>query len=70
MVKEGYIIDVFGNVLKGDWNFYIVYSFIVGFLIIIVLGFVVCFFFIKWVFDFINNIFGISGGVGVVIEMM
>lgn len=47
MVNEGKIIDVFGNVLKGDWNFYIVYSFIVGFLIIIVLGFVICFFLVK-----------------------
>ncbi len=70
MAKEGHIIDAFGNVLKGDWNSYIAHSSIVGFLTIIVLGSVVCFFLIKRVPDFINNIFGTSGGVGAVTEMM
>ncbi|GAA7143174.1 hypothetical protein Kyoto69B_00210 [Helicobacter pylori] len=70
MAKEGHIIDAFGNVLKGDWNSYIAHSSIVGFLTIIALGSVVCFFLIKRVPDFINNIFGTSGGVGAVTEMM
>ncbi|MFS7885375.1 P-type conjugative transfer protein TrbL [Helicobacter pylori] len=70
MEKEGHIIDAFGNVLKGDWNSYLAHSSIVGFLTIIVLGSVICFFLIKRVPDFINNIFGTSGGVGAVTEMM
>ncbi|WP_441729834.1 P-type conjugative transfer protein TrbL [Helicobacter pylori] len=70
MAKEGHIIDAFGNVLKGDWNSYIAHSSIVGFLTIIALGSAVCFFLIKRVPDFINNIFGTSGGVGAVTEMM
>ncbi|GAA8546850.1 hypothetical protein KYTH15_05460 [Helicobacter pylori] len=70
MAKEGHIIDAFGNVLKGDWNSYIAHSSIVGFLTIIALGSVVCLFLIKRVPDFINNIFGTSGGVGAVTEMM
>ncbi|WRF45283.1 type IV secretion system protein [Helicobacter pylori] len=70
MAKEGHIIDAFGDVLKGDWNSYITHSSIVGFLTIIALGSVVCFFLIKRVPDFINNIFGTSGGVGAVTEMM
>ncbi|QQW80673.1 P-type conjugative transfer protein TrbL [Helicobacter pylori] len=70
MAKEGHIIDAFGNVLKGDWNSYLAHSSIVGFLTIIVLGSVICFFLIKRVPDFINNIFGTSGGVGAVTEMM
>ncbi|OPG47275.1 P-type conjugative transfer protein TrbL [Helicobacter pylori] len=70
MANEGKIIDAFGNVLKGDWNSYIAHSSIVGFLTIIVLGSVICFFLVKRVPDFINNIFGTSGGVGAVTEMM
>ncbi|NHB23867.1 P-type conjugative transfer protein TrbL [Helicobacter pylori] len=70
MAKEGHIIDAFGNVLKGDWNSYLAHSSIVGVLTIIVLGSVICFFLIKRVPDFINNIFGTSGGVGAVTEMM
>ncbi|GHR28438.1 hypothetical protein JP0095_00610 [Helicobacter pylori] len=70
MAKEGHIIDAFGDVLKGDWNSYITHSSIVGFLTIIALGSIVCFFLIKRVPDFINNIFGTSGGVGAVTEMM
>ncbi|PDW88332.1 P-type conjugative transfer protein TrbL [Helicobacter pylori] len=70
MANEGKIIDAFGNVLKGDWNSYLAHSSIVGFLTIIVLGSVICFFLIKRVPDFINNIFGTSGGVGAVTEMM
>lgn len=42
----------------------------VGFFIILILGSVICFFLIKRVPDFINNIFGTSGGVGAVTEMM
>ncbi len=70
MANEGEIIDAFSNVLKGDWNSYIAHSSIVGFLTIIVLGSVICFFLVKRVPDFINNIFGTSGGVGAVTEMM
>ncbi|PDW13810.1 conjugal transfer protein TrbL [Helicobacter pylori] len=70
MANEGKIIDAFGNVLKGDWNSYIAHSSIVGFLTIIVLGSVICFFLVKRVPDFINNIFGTSGGMGAVTEMM
>ncbi|MCQ2953591.1 P-type conjugative transfer protein TrbL [Helicobacter pylori] len=70
MANEGKIIDAFGNVLEGDWNSYIAHSSIVGFLTIIVLGSVICFFLVKRVPDFINNIFGTSGGVGAVTEMM
>ncbi|MGN8484852.1 P-type conjugative transfer protein TrbL [Helicobacter pylori] len=70
MEKEGHIIDAFGNVLKGDWNSYLAHSSIVGFLTIIVLGSVICFYLVKRVPDFINNIFGTSGGVGAVTEMM
>ncbi|OOP98064.1 conjugal transfer protein TrbL [Helicobacter pylori] len=56
--------------MKRDWNSYIAHSSIVGFLTIIVLGSVICFFLVKRVPDFINNIFGTSGGVGAVTEMM
>ncbi|EJB80643.1 type IV secretion system protein TrbL [Helicobacter pylori Hp H-4] len=70
MANEGKIIDAFGDVLKGDWNSYIAHSSIVGSLTIIVLGSVICFFLVKRVPDFINNIFGTSGGVGAVTEMM
>lgn len=70
MANEGKIINAFGNVLEGDWNSYIAHSSIIGFLTIITLGSVICFFLIKRVPDFINNIFGTSGGVGAVTEMM
>ncbi|GAA7944021.1 hypothetical protein COL447_08090 [Helicobacter pylori] len=56
--------------MKRDWNSYIAHSSIVGFLTIIVLGSVICFFLVKRVPDFINNIFGTSGGVGAVTEMI
>ncbi len=46
------------------------YTNVLGFFIILILGSVVCFFLIKRVPDFINNIFGTSGGVGAVTEMM
>ncbi|WP_208374577.1 type IV secretion system protein [Helicobacter pylori] len=46
------------------------YTSVLGFFIILILGSVVCFFLIKRVPDFINNIFGTSGGVGAVTEMM
>ncbi len=47
-----------------------VYTSVLGFFIILILGSVICFFLIKRVPDFINNIFGTSGGVGAVTEMM
>ncbi len=46
------------------------YTSVLGSFIILILGSVVCFFLIKRVPDFINNIFGTSGGVGAVTEMM
>ncbi|MFP6142500.1 type IV secretion system protein [Helicobacter pylori] len=46
------------------------YASVLGFFIILILGSVICFFLIKRVPDFINNIFGTSGGVGAVTEMM
>ncbi|OKB13567.1 conjugal transfer protein TrbL [Helicobacter pylori] len=46
------------------------YTSVSGFFIILILGSVICFFLIKRVPDFINNIFGTSGGVGAVTEMM
>ncbi|WP_024116513.1 type IV secretion system protein [Helicobacter pylori] len=46
------------------------YTSVLGFFIILILGSVICFFLIKRVPDFINNIFGTSGGVGAVTEMM
>ncbi|GAA7786478.1 hypothetical protein JP0176_05640 [Helicobacter pylori] len=46
------------------------YTSVLGFFIILILDSVVCFFLIKRVPDFINNIFGTSGGVGAVTEMM
>ncbi|MDU9759320.1 type IV secretion system protein [Helicobacter pylori] len=46
------------------------YTSVLGFFIILILGSVVCFFLIKRVPDFINNIFGTSGGAGAVTEMM
>ncbi len=65
MIENGSIqaINNFQNAMGA-------YTSVLGFFIILILGSVVCFFLIKRVPDFINNIFGTSGGVGAVTEMM
>ncbi|WP_281778292.1 type IV secretion system protein [Helicobacter suis] len=43
---------------------------IIGYFIIIILASMICFYLVKRIPDFINNIFGTSGGVGAITEMM
>ncbi len=73
--NKGHIIDQMiengsSQVINNFQNAMGAYTSVLGFFIILILGSVVCFFLIKRVPDFINNIFGTSGGVGAVTEMM
>ncbi|WQY31041.1 type IV secretion system protein [Helicobacter pylori] len=73
--NKGYIIDQMiengsSQAINNFQNAMGAYTSVLGFFIILILGSVVCFFLIKRVPDFINNIFGTSGGVGAVTEMM
>ncbi len=73
--NKGYIIDQMiengsSQAINNFQNAMGAYTSVLGFFIILILGTVVCFFLIKRVPDFINNIFGTSGGVGAVTEMM
>ncbi|RVZ64625.1 type IV secretion system protein [Helicobacter pylori] len=72
---KGHIIDQMiengsSQAINNFQNAMGAYTSVLGFFIILILGSVVCFFLIKRVPDFINNIFGTSGGVGAVTEMM
>ncbi|MCQ2948232.1 type IV secretion system protein [Helicobacter pylori] len=73
--NKGHIIDQMiengsSQAINNFQNVMGAYTSVLGFFIILILGSVVCFFLIKRVPDFINNIFGTSGGVGAVTEMM
>ncbi|WP_459109084.1 type IV secretion system protein [Helicobacter pylori] len=73
--NKGHIIDQMiengsSQAINNFQNAMGTYTSVLGFFIILILGSVVCFFLIKRVPDFINNIFGTSGGVGAVTEMM
>ncbi|MFP6089399.1 type IV secretion system protein [Helicobacter pylori] len=75
--NKGHIIDQMIEIENGSsqainnfQNAMGAYTSVLGFFIILILGSVICFFLIKRVPDFINNIFGTSGGVGAVTEMM
>lgn len=73
--NKGYIIDQMiengsSQAINNFQNAMGAYTSVLGFFIILILGSVICFFLIKRVPDFINNIFGTSGGVGAVTEMM
>ncbi len=73
--NKGHIIDKMiengsSQAINNFQNAMGAYTSVLGFFIILILGSVVCFFLIKRVPDFINNIFGTSGGVGAVTEMM
>ncbi|GAA9577111.1 hypothetical protein HpHA54_14350 [Helicobacter pylori] len=73
--NKGHIIDQMiengsSQAINNFQNTMGAYTSVLGFFIILILGSVVCFFLIKRVPDFINNIFGTSGGVGAVTEMM
>ncbi|MFP6254820.1 type IV secretion system protein [Helicobacter pylori] len=73
--NKGHIIDQMiengsSQVINNFQNAMGAYTSVLGFFIILILGSVICFFLIKRVPDFINNIFGTSGGVGAVTEMM
>ncbi|MFP6025776.1 type IV secretion system protein [Helicobacter pylori] len=73
--NKGHIIDQMiengsSQAINNFQNAMGAYTGVLGFFIILILGSVVCFFLIKRVPDFINNIFGTSGGVGAVTEMM
>ncbi|GAA7890143.1 type IV secretion system protein [Helicobacter pylori] len=73
--NKGHIIDQMienssSQAINNFQNAMGVYTSVLGFFIILILGSVICFFLIKRVPDFINNIFGTSGGVGAVTEMM
>ncbi|WQZ15267.1 type IV secretion system protein [Helicobacter pylori] len=73
--NKGYIIDQMiengsSQAINNFQNTIGAYTGMLGFFIILILGSVICFFLIKRVPDFINNIFGTSGGVGAVTEMM
>ncbi|MGT0054125.1 type IV secretion system protein [Helicobacter pylori] len=73
--NKGHIIDqmIENGLSQASNNFQNAmgaYTSVLGFFIILILGSVICFFLIKRVPDFINNIFGTSGGVGAVTEMM
>ncbi len=73
--NKGHIIDQMiengsSQAINNFQNAMGAYTSGLGFFIILILGSVICFFLIKRVPDFINNIFGTSGGVGAVTEMM
>ncbi|WQS29029.1 type IV secretion system protein [Helicobacter pylori] len=73
--NKGHIIDKMiengsSQAINNFQNAMGAYTSVLGSFIILILGSVVCFFLIKRVPDFINNIFGTSGGVGAVTEMM
>ncbi|MFP6120429.1 type IV secretion system protein [Helicobacter pylori] len=73
--NKGHIIDQMiengsSQAINNFQNAMGAYASVLGFFIILILGSVICFFLIKRVPDFINNIFGTSGGVGAVTEMM
>ncbi len=73
--NKGHIIDQMiengsSQAINNFQNATGAYTSMLGFFIILILGSVICFFLIKRVPDFINNIFGTSGGVGAVTEMM
>ncbi|WP_441709761.1 type IV secretion system protein [Helicobacter pylori] len=73
--NKGHIIDQMiengsSQAINNFQNAMGAYTGALGFFIILILGSVICFFLIKRVPDFINNIFGTSGGVGAVTEMM
>lgn len=73
--NKGHIIDQMiengsSQAINNFQNVMGAYTSVLGFFIILILGSVICFFLIKRVPDFINNIFGTSGGVGAVTEMM
>ncbi|MGL2530958.1 type IV secretion system protein [Helicobacter pylori] len=73
--NKGHIVDQMiengsNQAINNFQNAMGAYTSVLGFFIILILGSVICFFLIKRVPDFINNIFGTSGGVGAVIEMM
>ncbi|MFP6344733.1 type IV secretion system protein [Helicobacter pylori] len=73
--NKGHIIDQMiengsSQAINNFQNAMEAYTGVLGFFIILILGSVICFFLIKRVPDFINNIFGTSGGVGAVTEMM
>ncbi|UOR93732.1 type IV secretion system protein [Helicobacter pylori] len=73
--NKGHIIDQMiengsSQAINNFQNAMGAYTSVLGFFIILILGSVVCFFLIKRVPDFINNIFGTSGGVGAVTEVM
>ncbi|MFP6336199.1 type IV secretion system protein [Helicobacter pylori] len=73
--NKGHIIDQMiengsSQAINNFQNAMGAYTSVLGFFIILILGSVICFFLVKRVPDFINNIFGTSGGVGAVTEMM
>ncbi len=73
--NKGHIIDQMiengsSQAINNFQNAMGAYTSVLGFFIILILGSVICFFLIKRVPDFINNVFGTSGGVGAVTEMM
>ncbi len=73
--NKGHVIDQMiendsSQAINNFQNAMGAYTSVLGFFIILILGSVICFFLIKRVPDFINNIFGTSGGVGAVTEMM
>ncbi len=73
--NKGHIIDQMiengsSQAINNFQNAMGAYTSVLGFFIILILGSVICSFLIKRVPDFINNIFGTSGGVGAVTEMM
>ncbi len=73
--NKGHIIDQMiengsSQAINNFQNAMEAYTSVLGFFIILILGSVICFFLIKRVPDFINNIFGTNGGVGAVTEMM
>ncbi|RVZ27258.1 type IV secretion system protein [Helicobacter pylori] len=73
--NKGHIIDQMiengsSQAINNFQNAMGAYTSVLGFFIILILGSAICFFLIKRVPDFINNIFGTSGGVGAVTEMM
>ncbi len=73
--NKGHIIDKMiengsSQAINNFQNAMGAYTSVLGFFIILILGSVVCFFLVKRVPDFINNIFGTSGGVGAATEMM
>ncbi|GAA8426159.1 hypothetical protein HpDR46_27550 [Helicobacter pylori] len=70
-IRQGFFGDAHKMIDKDPSNLASAgFTDIIGYFFVLILISVICFYLVKRVPDFINNIFGTSGGVGAVTEMM